>query len=79
MISYGFKSGSTPAILLSVGRLVLRATVAANRLTSKFLMQSVVFWLGFWDRLHDEHGREVEAVTSPSVRISLPSSAAPGA
>jgi hypothetical protein len=46
--SYGFKRGSKPAILFSLGRLLFRATVAATRLTSRFQMQSVVFWLGFW-------------------------------
>jgi hypothetical protein len=48
VISYGFKGGSTPAILLSLARLVLRPTVAATRLTSRVLMQTVVFWIGFY-------------------------------
>ncbi len=48
MISYGFKSGSTPAILLSVGRLGFWATVAAIRLTSRALKKMVIFCIGFW-------------------------------
>jgi hypothetical protein len=48
VISIRFKSGSTPAILLSVTRLVFWAIVAATRLTLRALKKSVVLWIGFW-------------------------------
>ncbi|MDB5716565.1 MAG: hypothetical protein JWO15_3962 [Sphingomonadales bacterium] len=46
MISYRCKSGSTPAVILSVARLVFGARVAATRMLSKFLMQIGVFCIG---------------------------------
>jgi hypothetical protein len=48
VISYRFEGGSTPAILLSLARLVFRATVTATRLTSRVLMQTAVFCIGFY-------------------------------
>ena len=48
MISCRFDAGSTPAMLLSLGRLVFWATVAATRLTLTALRQTVFFCIGFW-------------------------------
>jgi hypothetical protein len=48
VIAYVFGGGSTPAVLLSVARLVFAATVAATRLTSRALMQTLVFCIGFY-------------------------------
>lgn len=48
MISHQFRSGSTPAIILSVARLMLWTTVAAIRLTSRTLRRIAIYWIGFW-------------------------------
>ena len=47
-MSYQFNRGSTPAVILSVARLVFWATVVAIRMTSKFLMQTVIFCIGVY-------------------------------
>ena len=46
-MSYRFNRGSTPAVIL-VARLVFWATVVAIRMTSKFLMQTVIFCIGVY-------------------------------